>query len=114
MADSPTDLSSAREVRQRTAGVRNHQEQFGRDLDDVLSSSSGRRFIWYLCQGEQLGDSGALIDPFVSGQADLPAYRLGRQSTARALLAEIMKPERFDVYKKIVEEITAMENVKNG
>ncbi len=114
MADNGTDLSSAREVRQRTAVVRNNQEQFGRDLDVVLSSTEGRRFVWFLCQGEMLGDSGALTDAFVVDQPDLTAYRLGRQSMARALLAEIMKPNRYAVYAKIVEEITSMERVKNN
>ena len=114
MADNGTDLSSAREVRQRTAVVRNNSEQFARDLDVVLSSTEGRRFIWRLCQGEALGDSGALTDAFVVDQPDLTTYRLGRQSMARALLAEIMRPERFKIYAKIVEEITALERVKNG
>ena len=112
--ETPVDLSSRREVRQRTAEVRNHQEQFGRDLDVVLSSTEGRRVIWYLCQGNALNDSGALTDAFVQGAPDLTAYRLGRQSMAKQLLSEIMKPERFKTYEKIVEEITAMERVKRG
>lgn len=112
--NTAVDLSSRREVRQRTAEVRNHQERFGRDLDVVLNSTEGRRVIWYLCQGNALNDSGALNDAFVQNAPDLTAYRLGRQSIAKQLLAEIMKPERFEIYAKIVEEITAMERVKNG
>ena len=109
-----TDLSSRRDVRARTAEIRNAEEVFARDLDVVLSSTEGRRFVWYLCQGNALNDSGAMVDAFVPGQEDLTAYRLGRQSMSRRLLAEIMKPERFNIYQKIVEEITTLERVRNG
>lgn len=114
MAENSIDLSSAKEVRLRTAVVRNSQEQFGRDLDAVLGLPEGRRLIWHLCQGDALNDSGALTDAFVAGQSDLTSYRLGRQSIARALLAEVMKPERFKTYAMIVKEVEMIERVKDN
>ena len=114
MDENGTDLSSRKEIRQRTAIIRNNEEQFGRDLDVVLNTTEGRRLVWHLCQGGALGDIGAMVDAFVAGDSTMTAYRLGRQSMARRLLAEIMKPERFNTYAKIVEEITANVRVRRG
>ena len=101
---SEIDTSSAKGVRQRTREIRNAEEQFAKDLDVVLTSTEGRRVFWYLCQGDALQDSGALNDPFVAGQTDLTAYKLGRQSFSRLILGELLKPSRFKIYAEIVAE----------
>lgn len=108
------DLSSAKDVRQLTREVRNEEDQFANDLDVVLSSTEGRRVLWYLAQGDALPNSGALNDPFVAGEPELTAYKLGRQSFSRMILGELLRPERFKIYAQIVEENATREMIREG
>lgn len=111
---SGIDTSSAKEVRQRTREVRNSEEQFAKDLDVVLSSTEGRRVLWYLAQGDALEGSGALNEPFVAGMNDVTAYKLGRQSFSRMILGELLKPARLHFYQQIVEENATLELIREG
>jgi hypothetical protein len=108
------DTSSAKEVRQRTREVRNAEEQFAKDLDVVLSSTEGRRVLWYLAQGDALEGSGALNEAFVAGMNDVTAYRLGRQSFSRMILGELLKPARLHFYQQIVEENATLALIREG
>ena len=98
------DLSSAKEVRAQKRKAKNAEEQFESDFDIVLSSESGRRFVWNVLEGGGLEGAGVFEDPFVAGNDSLTAYRAGRQSMGRFILARIMKPKRFGVYQKMIEE----------
>ena len=98
-ANTSIDLSSAKEVRKQKRKAKYVEEQFEKDFDVVLSSTSGRRFVWHILEGGGLDGAGVFEDPFVAGSDSFTAYRAGRQSMAR-----IMKPKRFGVYQKMIEE----------
>ena len=103
-ANTPIDLSSAKAVRAQKRKARNSEEQFEKDLDVVLSSTQGRRFLWHMLEGAGLEGAGVFQDPFSPANDSLTAYRAGRQSMGRFILAKLMEPRRFEFYHKMIEE----------
>ncbi len=109
MTEDQLDTSSAKDVRQQTRKVRNAEEQFAFDLDVVISSTPGRRMLWYLLQGTDQNGSGVFNDPFISGESDTTAYRCGLQARNKMLMTYLMDPKRFHIYAEMVEEFSTKE-----
>lgn len=103
MAEEQVDLSSGRDVRAHKRKAKQKQETFELCLDVVLDSTQGRKVIWDLISGFDLEGAGVFEDAYTREES-LTAYRLGRQSMAKFLLAKLMAPERFHLYAKMVEE----------
>ncbi len=102
-ANPGIDVGDAKQVRAQKRHARNRDQAFLHSLDVVLSSTEGRKFVWHLISGNDLDGAGVMEDPFV-GDALVTAYRAGRQSFGKKLMAELMKPERVRVYAQIVDE----------
>lgn len=106
MSDDQFNTSSAKDVRAQTRDVRNIEEQFASDLDVVLSSTPGKRLLWYLLEGSDQDGSGVFNDPFVAGENDTTAYRCGLQARNKMLMTYLMEPKRFHLYVDMVEEFS--------
>jgi hypothetical protein len=102
--NTPIDLSSAKAVRAQKRKARNSEEQFEKDLDVVLSSTQGRRFLWHMLEGGGLEGAGVFQDPFSPVSESITAYRAGRQSMGKFILAKLMTPRRMEYYQQMIEE----------
>jgi hypothetical protein len=84
------DLKETREF------VRIEQER--EDLQSVLDTPSGRRFVWH----RVLGASGVFRSSFVAGAVDVTSFNEGSRNFGLILLADIMSqlPESFLLMQK--------------
>ncbi|OHD24864.1 MAG: hypothetical protein A2Y38_16135 [Spirochaetes bacterium GWB1_59_5] len=72
------------------------EERF-KDLQSVMSTMEGRRFIW-----RQLGETGVFRTSFVAGAADTTAFNEGSRNYGLRLLSEIMSelPDHYLIMQK--------------
>ena len=94
------DLSSGRDVRRRKSTAKQREDQFAADLDVVISSTPGRRFIWSLLEEAQI-----FKDAFAA-EASSTAYVLGQQSYGKKVIGLLNTQRRMENYALMVQENT--------
>ena len=80
------------------------EETLLRDLEMILATSEGKRFI-----GALLTSSGRDTDPYRPGSFDATAYELGRLSVAASVAALVKEIDPF----LLAECETELENLNN-
>lgn len=98
MTKQKEDLSSGKDVRRRRLSAKTREDQFAADLDVVISSTTGRRFVWSLLEEAQI-----FRDAFAA-EASGTAYVLGQQSYGKKLFGLLNTQRRMPNYALMVEE----------
>jgi hypothetical protein len=96
----PEDLSSGKDVRRRRLTAKQREDQFAADLEVVISSTTGRRFVWSLLEEAQI-----FRDAFAAEAAGT-AYVLGQQAYGKKLFGLLNTHRRMKSYAQMVEENT--------
>ena len=99
-------LTSETDARTRKRAKQDEKQQAAMeraDLENVLSTASGRRFLW-----KMLVEAGVFRLSFVAGAADSTAFNEGRRAQGNALMARIqaLDPEH---YHRMAKEAHAIE-----
>lgn len=61
------------------------ENEYANDCVALLSTPGGRRYVWAL-----LAECGVMEDPFVRGEQDTTAYKIGMQRVGRKVFTDLL------------------------
>lgn len=85
VAEQPYDSSDVEQVTEKRKKVGRAEKERREDLESLLRSVKGRKFLWDFCAAF------LVVDPYVAGDSSATAFMLGQTVNAKRYYLELLK-----------------------